>query len=66
MAEEICIGFEDAYRTALGEREAINMLFEPLYREKSRYLFRHTQQYSMYLETSFSPYFMKDTINRIL
>ena len=27
MAEEICIGFEDAYRTALGEREAINMLY---------------------------------------
>ncbi len=47
------------------EKKQIMSLFEPLYSQEGRYLLRHTQQYSMYNDTSLSPEFMKDIMSRI-
>jgi len=63
--DEICEGFNHAYRRTLNRKEEIITLLSELDRKKSRYLIRHTQQYDMYLNTSFFPEFMKKTENRI-
>ncbi|MFR4615057.1 MAG: DUF4135 domain-containing protein [Mediterraneibacter faecis] len=63
--DEICEGFNHAYRRTLNRKEEIITLLSELDRKKSRYLIRHTQQYEMYLNTSFFPEFMKKTENRI-
>lgn len=63
--QELCCGFWDAYGLALKKKEELDGLFEPLFRERSRYLLRHTQQYAMYMSVSLSPEFMKNTKDRI-
>lgn len=63
--DEICEGFNHAYRRTLNRKEEIITLLSELDRKKSRYLIRYTQQYDMYLNTSFFPEFMKKTENRI-
>lgn len=65
-AEEICQGFEDAYRYFLQEREQLTERCRHLFSGASRYLIRHTQQYQMYLQTSFYPEFLKDGERRRL
>lgn len=62
---EICAGFNHAYRRGLSQKEEITVLLSKLDEKKSRYLIRHTQQYEMYLNTSFFPEFMKKIENRI-
>lgn len=57
--------YNHAYRRTLNRKEEIITLLSELDRKKSRYLIRHTQQYDMYLNTSFFPEFMKKTENRI-
>lgn len=59
-AEEICQGFEDAYRYFLQEREQLAEKCRLLFSGTSRYLIRHTQQYQMYLQTSFYPEFLEE------
>lgn len=63
--QELCCGFRDAYRLALDRKDELAGVFEPLFQERSRYLFRHTQQYDMYMSVSLSPEFMKNTKDRI-
>lgn len=65
-AEEICQGFEYAYRYFLQEKEQLTEKCRHLFSEGSRYLIRHTQQYQMYLQTSFYPEFLKDSGRRRL
>ncbi len=59
-AQEICQGFEYAYRYFLQERELLTERCRHLFSGGSRYLIRHTQQYQMYLQTSFFPELLKD------
>ncbi len=65
-AEEICQGFEHAYRFFLQERERFTEECRLLFSEGSRYLIRHTQQYQMYSQTSFYPEFLEDSERRKL
>lgn len=57
-AEEICQGFEHAYRFFLQEKKQLTEKCRLLFSGESRYLIRHTQQYQMYLQTSFYPEFL--------
>ncbi len=57
-AGEIQEGFQNAYRFFLKEGRQLTIRFEALFSGKSRYLIRHTQQYQMYLQTSFYPEFL--------
>lgn len=59
-AREICQGFEHAYKYFLQEREQLTEKCRLLFSGGSRYLIRHTQQYQMYLQTSFYPEFLED------
>lgn len=65
-AEEICQGFKHAYRYFLKEKEQLTEKCRLLFSGGSRYLIRHTQQYQMYLQTSFYPEFLKDSGRRKL
>ncbi len=54
--EELCRGFAFAYRRAMADsemKEAMSVFFQ----RSARLLLRHTQQYAMYLFTSFHPDF---------
>lgn len=64
--EEIRDGFATAYKIFQKNRQLIEPEIKTLLLEKSRYLMRHTQQYTMYLSTSLHPDFMKDTKRRFL
>lgn len=57
--EEICRGFEWAYRYFQQEKEQIAGKCRLLFSGRSRCLIRHTQQYQMYLQTSFYPEFLE-------
>lgn len=59
-AGEICQGFEHAYRYFLQEEELFAEKCRFLFSGGSRYLIRHTQQYQMYLQTSFYPEFLEN------
>ena len=59
-AEEICQGFEHAYRYFLQEKKQLTEKCRPLFSDGSRYLIRHTQQYQMYLQTSFYPEYLEN------
>lgn len=63
--EEICEGFQNAYVSALENREELRKLFEQMFQMKGRYLVRHTQQYEMYSNVSLDPTFQSDTVDRI-
>lgn len=58
-AEEICQGFECAYRYFQQEKGQIKGKCRFLFSGRSRYLIRHTQQYQMYLQTSLYPEFLE-------
>lgn len=64
--EEICQGFEHAYRYFLLEKEQITKKCKRLFFSESRYLIRHTQQYQMYLQTSFYPEYLENSGRRRL
>lgn len=63
--ESLCFGFVQAYRTALNYQKELSELLIHLCSGKSRYLLRHTQQYSMYFNVSLFPEFLKNTTDRI-
>lgn len=62
---ELVAGFVDAYRLVLENQEDAEALLRPLWQSESRYVARHTQQYSMYLFTSLHQDFMKSAKERI-
>lgn len=62
---ELVAGFVDAYRLVWENKEDAEALLRPLWQSESRYVARHTQQYSMYLFTSLHPDFMKSAKERI-
>lgn len=62
---ELVAGFVDAYRLVLENKREAEAFLRPLWQSGSRYVARHTQQYSMYLFTSLHPDFMKNTKERI-
>ena len=64
--EDICEGFDGAYKLFLREKTSLNTIIEPIWKEKTRYLVRHTQQYSMYLSSSLHPIFLKSSEYRLL
>lgn len=59
-AGEIIKGFELAYEFFLREKEQLMADFGEIFSGESRYLVRHTQQYHMYLQTSFYPEFLEN------
>lgn len=62
--KDICRGFEHAYRYFQQETEQLIEKCGHLFSGGSRYLIRHTQQYQMYLQTSFYPEFLEDSRRR--
>lgn len=65
-AEEVMRGFKLAYQFFLREKKQLMARFERLFFSESRYLVRHTQQYHMYLQTSFYPEFLESRDRRRL
>lgn len=63
--EEICEGFRQAYTYWLAEQKSIEKEIHPFWEEESRFLIRHTQQYSMFLNTSLLPVFLENTYKRL-
>lgn len=64
--KEICKGFKEAYLWMLREQESIREQLSLFFEEGSRYLIRHTQQYSMYLRTSLYADFLESSEKRYL
>lgn len=64
--DDICQGFFEAYKLFLREKTSLDRMIEPIWNENTRYLVRHTQQYSMYLSSSLHPIFLKSTDYRLL
>lgn len=62
----ICKGFSEAYDCMLEQRQEIIESLEQLTAYEGRYLLRHTQQYSMDLNMSFFPEFLKSREKRDL
>ena len=60
----LCHGFYEAYMFFLQQRNSLVPQLSLLYDERSRCLFRHTQQYHMYLLTSYYPEFLESTDKR--
>lgn len=65
-AAEITEGFRQAYEYFLEKRERLAEDFAPMFSGKSRCMIRHTQQYQMYLRTSFYPEFLECGMRRRL
>ncbi len=61
--EELCAGFEQAYRCFLRSPDLTQKLL-PFYEERSRAVIRHTQQYTMYRLASLHPDFCKSETAR--
>lgn len=59
-------GFTAAYYFMLGHKEDQVKTLERFFAYKSRVLLRHTQQYSMFLQTSLYPEFLESRIKRDL
>lgn len=57
--DQICYGFEEAYHLYMQLQMKLEPLIEGMLEQKCRFIFRHTQQYSMYLNISFYPQFLK-------
>ena len=62
----LCNGFSKAYMLFLQKHKSLIPQLLPLFDERSRCLFRHTQQYHMYLLSSYYPEFLEDTDKRKL
>ena len=56
--DQICYGFEEAYHLYMQLQTKLEPLIEGMLEQKCRFIFRHTQQYSMYLNISFYPQFL--------
>ena len=64
--KEISNGFWKSYFLFLSRKERYAPIFAKLYQGKSRYLFRHTQQYYMYLQSSYYPELLESSVRRRL
>lgn len=64
--EWICKGFGEAYDCMLEQKQEMTESLERLFAYEGRYLLRHTQQYSMDLNMSFFPEFLKSREKRDL
>ena len=62
--EEICKGFKEAYNLWFKNQEEIENLIKPLWKCQTRFLLRHTQQYSMYRSASLHPELLQNTEKR--
>lgn len=56
--DQICYGFEEAYHLYMQLQTKLEPLIEGMLEQKCRFIFRHTHQYSMYLNISFYPQFL--------
>ena len=56
---QICNGFEEAYHLYINLQTEMEVFIKKILEQKGRLIFRHTQQYSMYLNISFYPQFLK-------
>lgn len=59
-------GFCEAYMLFLAQKEKYVSQLSELFQGKSRCLFRHTQQYHMYLQSSYYPELLESTTKRSL
>lgn len=64
--EWICKGFAKAYDCMLEQKQKMTESLERLFSYEGRYLLRHTQQYSMILNMSLFPEFLKSKEKRDL
>jgi type 2 lantibiotic biosynthesis protein LanM len=64
--EWICKGFAKAYDCMLEQKQKMTESLERLFSYEGRYLLRHTQQYSMILNMSLFPEFLKSKEKREL
>lgn len=64
--QAICHGFQRAYMLFLQNKDKYMNIIEGLFAGKSRYLVRHTQQYQMYLQSSYFPEILKSFEKRRL
>lgn len=65
-ADEIIEGFSNSYMLFMNKKVELSKRLELFFSFESRYLIRHTQQYSMYLSSSFYSDFMQNSIKRSL
>lgn len=65
-ADKIIEGFSNAYILFINKKVELSKRLELFFSFESRYLIRHTQQYSMYLSASFYSDFMQNSIKRSL
>lgn len=56
--DQICNGFEEAYYLFIKLQTKMETIIKNVLKQKGRLIFRHTQQYSMYLNISFYPQFL--------
>lgn len=63
-SDQICYGFEEAYRLYMHLQMKLEPMIKNMLEQKGRFIFRHTQQYSMYLNISFYPQFLKSWNDR--
>lgn len=63
--QELCEGFSEAYRLWNNDKKTLGAQIDKFWDYGTRFLVRHTQQYSMYLFTSLHPMFLSDTDARI-
>lgn len=63
-SDQICYGFEEAYRLYMHLQTKLEPMIKNMLEQKGRFIFRHTQQYSMYLNISFYPQFLKSWDDR--
>ena len=63
-SDQICYGFEEAYRLYIHLQTKLEPMIKNMLEQKGRFIFRHTQQYSMYLNISFYPQFLKSWDDR--
>ena len=65
-SRQLCQGFQEAYMIFLSNKEMLLNAIKGFFTGKSRYLVRHTQQYHMYLISSFFPELLKSSDKRRL
>lgn len=62
----ILSGFVEAYEKINFSKEKFQLLLEPVFEQKTRYLFRSTQEYKMYQNISYFPEMLKNNEYRYL
>ncbi len=66
FVQQLCAGFERSYRLFLEQESTVETFLCSLWECPTRFLIRHTQQYSMYLASSLHPRFLKRYEDRLL